>query len=485
MVTDTILLILLGTVCVHMKEILYQKIASTLGGQIRKGTMKTGDKLPSLRTVCREYGISMNTATQAYIELESKGLIVSRPQSGFYVNYKPVHLSVPATSQPVAKADEKCVENLIANVFHSLNNKSVTRLSLGVPENELLPIARLNKELLSAMRGLPGSGTEYEEIQGNLKLRRDIARLTYTWNGNLNEEDIVTTAGAMNALSFGLMALTQRGDTIAVESPVYFGILQLAKSLGLNVIELPTHPVTGIEIDALKKVLPKIKLCLLVSNFNNPLGSCMPEEHKKEVVKLLAENNIPLIEDDLYGDVYFGKSRPKPCKAFDEEGLVLWCGSVSKTLAPGYRVGWISPGRFKEKIIHQKLIHTVSSTTITQEAVANFLENGRYEHHLRNLRRELHANSLHFTRAIAEYFPEGTKVSRPQGGFMLWVELDERIDTAELYERAIRQKISIAPGRMFSLQDQFNNCMRLTYGQRWTEQLENKLKLLGTIVKGM
>ena len=468
-----------------MKEILYQKIASTLGSQIRSGILKTGDKLPSLRTVCNEYGISMNTATQAYIEMESRGLIVSRPQSGFYVNYKPVHLSVPATSQPVSKPDEKCVENLIANVFHSLNDKSVTRLSLGVPENELLPIARLNKELVNATRGLTGSGTEYEEIQGNLKLRRDIARLTYTWNGNLNEDDIVTTAGAMNALSFGLMALTQRGDTIAVESPVYFGVLQLAKSLGLNVIELPTHPVTGIEVDALKKVLPKIKLCLLVSNFNNPLGSSMPEEHKRAVVKLLADNHIPLIEDDLYGDVYFGKSRPKPCKAFDEEGLVLWCGSVSKTLAPGYRVGWIAPGKFKEKIIHQKLIHTVSSTTITQEAVANFLENGRYEHHLRNLRRELHANSLCFIRTIAEHFPEETKVSRPQGGFMLWVELEEKIDTAELYEQAIRQKISIAPGRMFSLQDQFNNCMRLTYGQRWNEQLENKLKLLGKMVKKM
>jgi DNA-binding transcriptional MocR family regulator len=466
-----------------MKEILYQKIASGLADQIKNGTLNTGDKMPSLRMLHQEYGVSMTTAIQAYLELEGKGLIVSRPQSGYYVNYKPAYLAIPSVSKPIGGYEPECVETLITKMYSAITNKDSTRFSLGVPENELLPIAKLNKQLVIAMRDLDGSGTQYETIQGNLKLRNDIARLTYTWNGNLSGEDIVTTAGAMNAISFGLMALTQKDDTIAVESPVYFGILQLAKNLGLKVVELPTHPVTGVELDALKKVLRRIKVCILISNFNNPLGSCMPEEHKKEVVRMLGERGIPLIEDDLYGDIYFGSSRPKPCKAFDKEGLVLWSGSVSKTLAPGYRVGWMAPGKFKEKIIHQKLIHTFSSTSITQEAVANFLEKGRYEHHLRNLRSELHANSLQFSRAVAEYFPEGTRISRPQGGFMLWVELDKKIDTADLYDSAIRQKISIAPGRMFSLQDQFSNCMRLSYGQRWSEKIDSKLKQLGKIAK--
>ncbi|MFN3301050.1 MAG: PLP-dependent aminotransferase family protein, partial [Sediminibacterium sp.] len=322
-----------------MKKKLYQKIANALEEKIRNGTIKAGDKIPSLRMLHREYGVSMTTAVKAYLELEAKGLIISRPQSGYYVSYQSTYLSVPSVSTPSWGTEPIAVETLISKVYSKLSNKDITRFSLGVPENELLPIAKLNKELVNAMRNLNGSGTEYEEIQGNRKLRSDIARLTYTWNGNLNEDDIVTTAGAMNAISFGLMALTQKGDTIAVESPVYFGILQLAKNLGLNVIELPTHPITGIEPDALKKVLSKIKVCILVSNFNNPLGSCMPDEHKKEVVKMLSKRGIPLIEDDLYGDVYFGNSRPKPCKSFDDEGLVIWVGSVSKTLAPGYRVG--------------------------------------------------------------------------------------------------------------------------------------------------
>jgi len=220
-----------------------------------------------------------------------------------------------------------------------------------------------------------------------------------------------------------------------------------------------------------------------MSNFSNPMGSCMPDEHKKEIVKMLAEYKIPLIEDDMYGDLFFGNSRPKPCKAFDEDGLVLWCGSMSKTLAPGYRVGWIAAGRFKEAIVRQKYIHLISTPTIPQEAIANFMENNRYENHLRKLRQELHTNSIHFTQAIMNYFPKETKVITPQGGYMLWIELDKKIDTTELYYKAMQQDISIAPGRMFTLQEQYNNCMRLSYGQRWNPLIEERLQLLGSIIK--
>ena len=464
-------------------EILYQKIADAIAWQIKTGIWKTGDKLPSLRTISRENGISLNTAIQAYYELEKNGLIISRPKSGYIVRYKPLRLSIPTTTQPSIESTGKEDADLIAEVYRSIEDMSITRFSLGVPEDILLPIAKLNKELIKAMRSLPGNGTRYEDPQGNIRLRKNIARFAYSWNGNLTEDDIITTTGVTNSISLALSAITQKGDTIAVESPVYFGLLQLANSLGLHVLELPTNPVTGIDINALKKALPQINVCLLISNFSNPMGSCMPDEHKKTIVNMLSEYAIPLIEDDLYGDVYFGNSRPKPCKVFDEKGLVLWCGSVSKTLAPGYRVGWIAPGRFKEAIIRQKHIHLISTPSINQEAIANFMENDRYENHLRKLRHELHTNSLHFVQSVMDYFPEETKIITPQGGFMLWVELDKKIDTTELYRKAIRQKISIAPGRMFTLQNQYRNCMRLSYGQKWTPIIEERLMSLGNIIK--
>ncbi|MEJ7671728.1 MAG: PLP-dependent aminotransferase family protein [Chitinophagaceae bacterium] len=277
----------------------------------------------------------------------------------------------------------------------------------------------MNKAVLQAMRELEGSGTAYEKIEGNPKLRRHIARWSLNWNGKLAEHDIITTMGCINAIAYCMMAIAKRGDLIAVESPVYFGVLELAQSLGLKVLELPTSAKTGIELDALEKALSgkKVKLVLLVSNFNNPLGSCMPDENKKEAVQLISKYGVPLIEDDLYGDIYFGNSRPKSCKTYDEEGLVLWCGSVSKTLAPGYRVGWVAPGKYYEEIKHLKMLHSLSSTTLMQEVVANFFETGRYESHLRKLRRILYTNCLQYVRAVSEYFPKDTKVSRPQGGF--------------------------------------------------------------------
>ncbi len=476
------------TIVKKPKDLLYLRIARSIEQQINDEVLKIGDKLPSIRMVCREHGVSMSTATQAYLELESKSLIESRPQSGYYVSFCPKrHPAFPETSKPDNQLAGHNPRDIVDKVFRNIGNTNITLFSLSVPADDLLPIAKLNKGVLQALRTLSDSGTGYEEIQGNEKLRRDIAKWSFNWGGNLNDKDIVTTAGCMNAISSCMMTLTKWGDIIAVESPVYFGIVRLAESLGLNVLELPSNARTGIEIEALKKALStnKIKLCLLVSNFNNPLGSCMPDEHKQEVVRLLQHHNVPLIEDDLYGDVYFGDSRPKCCKTYDESGLVLWCGSVSKTLAPGYRVGWVAPGQFKNDVIRMKQVHAISSTKLTQEVIANFLENGRYESHLRKLRQTLHTNCLQYIRAIADYFPEGTKVSRPQGGFVLWVELDKKVDTMELYERAIKKNISIAPGRMFTLQKQFDNCMRISYGLPWNEQLDDTLKTLGKLVKGM
>lgn len=469
-----------------VSEHLYLRVARGIEQQIRDGVLRVGDKLPSIRTLCREQGISMSTATQAYAELESWSLIESRPQSGYYVCYPfRKQLDVPQTSQPADNQPQESQDAIIQHVFSNLHRNDVIPLSVGVPSDELLPIARLNKGMVQAMRNLPASGTAYEEIQGNEKLRRQIAHWSFTWGGRLSTSDIVTTAGCMNALSYCLMALTKRGDTIAVESPVYFAVLQLAKSLGLNVLELPTHPQTGIDLDALRQALPSVKLVMLISNFNNPLGSCMPDTHKQEVVRLLQHFNVPLIEDDLYGDVYFSENRPKSCKTYDESGLVLWCGSVSKTLAPGYRVGWVAPGQFTGQLTRMKLIHSVSSTTLTQEVIATFLENGRYDSHLQKLRQTLRINSLQYSRAIAEYFPAETRISQPQGGFFLWVELDKRISTVELYKMALSRGISIAPGRMFTLQNQFDNCMRLSYGLPWSDQLEHTLKTLGTLAKSL
>ncbi|HWV71395.1 MAG TPA: PLP-dependent aminotransferase family protein [Pseudosphingobacterium sp.] len=468
------------------REALYLKIAKVIEEQIDSETLKLGDKLPSIRTIQKIYDVSINTAKQAFLALESKSLIEPRAKSGYFVSKTSRRkFSLPTVGKLKSSQDEKHPEDLISKVFNTLNDKHIRQFSLGVPDKSLLPIAKLNKGIIAAVRNLNDGGTSYEPAQGNINLRRTVAKWSLVLDGKLTEDDLITTSGTMNALYNCLLAVTQRGDTIAVETPVYFGILQIARSMGLNVIEIPTHPLTGVDLDALKKVLPQLTACCFISNFSNPLGCLMPDEHKKELVRMLTDQNIPLIEDDLYGNLFFGATRPKPCKAFDEAGIVLWCGSVSKTLAPGYRVGWVAAGKYKDKIIRQKLLQTISAPSLYQEVIADFMEHGRYDHHLRTLRTKLYTNCLQFQRAIEDYFPHNTKISQPQGGFMLWLELNKTVDTEKLYDIAIKQKISFAPGRMFSLHNRYNNCMRLNYGLEWNQKLDFDLKRLGNLVKAV
>ncbi|MET4137937.1 PLP-dependent aminotransferase family protein [Pedobacter sp. UYP1] len=468
------------------KDFLYSDIAKRIARQITGGVLKPGDKLPSVRMLCKEHTISMNTAKRVFLELEAQSLIDSKPQSGYFVSRVAyLKLPLPEVSQPSALANDNEPDELISQVYANMGNDDLTLFSISAPSGDLLPLAKLKKEIMMATRELKEGGTGYEPLQGNIKLRRMVAIRSLSWGGNLHENELITTNGAMNAVSLCLMALGKPGDTIAMESPCYPGTLQLTISLGFKVLELPTHPTTGLEITALREAIPKINLCLLVPNFNTPLGSCMPDEHKKEIVALLARHHIPLIEDDIYGDLYFGSQRPKCCKSFDTEGNVLWCSSVSKTLAPGYRVGWVAPGKYKEKLLKLKLIHSISSASIIQESVANFLKTGKYENHLRQLRRTLQLNYQNYVQAIAAYFPAGTKTSRPQGGLAIWVEFSKEIDTKKLYYLAIKQQISITPGRIFTLQNQFENCMRLCIGLPWSEDIKTKLKLLGNLAKSL
>ncbi|MBL7847494.1 MAG: PLP-dependent aminotransferase family protein [Cyclobacteriaceae bacterium] len=465
---------------------LYQSVADRIEQLIEKRALKVGDKLLSVRSLSKEQGISLSTAFQAYYHLESKGLVEARPQSGYYVKFSPSHtLDVPLCCDPAEKAVPVTIDEMISSVYNDLRSDKLLNFALGAPAPDLLPAAKLNKAVAQVLRTAPDSCLNYEHVQGNVELRKQIARQSFNWGGTLGGDDIVVTAGCMEALSLTLKAITRPGDAVAIESPTYFGIFQVMESLGLKVVEIPTDPVSGIDLDQLERAIRRfsIKACLFVCNFNNPIGSCLPEEKKKQLVELLTRKNIPLIEDDIYGELYFGKTRPRTCKVYDTEGLVIQCGSFSKSLAPGYRIGWVIPGRYKDQIIRLKRMNNVSTNTLAQSAIALFLANGRYELHLRHLRRALHTQSLRYTEAISRYFPEDTRMTRPQGGFALWLELGRGTDTYLLHKKALKHGIGIAPGQIFSSQGKFRNCFRLSFGLPWSSRVDHGLKTLGELAR--
>jgi DNA-binding transcriptional MocR family regulator len=464
----------------------YIEVADRIETLIEKKILKVGDKLLSVRALSKEQGISLSTSFQAYYFLESKGLIEARPQSGYYVKYSPEHtLDMPQVSEPIDDAVPVSVDDMINSVYVDLNAKNILNFSMGAPAHSLLPTAKLNIAVVHAIRASKTSCTHYEHIQGNLELRKQIARQAFNWGGSPSEDDIVVTAGAVEAMSLCLKAITKPGDAVAIESPTYFAIFQVMESHGLKVVEIPTDPVSGIDLDYLEQAIPRfdIKACLFVTNFNNPLGSSIPDDKKKKLVEMLAKKEIPLVEDDIYGELYFGKTRPKTCKSFDKKGLVLHCSSFSKSLAPGYRIGWTIPGKFKQRVLRLKRMHTVSTNTLSQAAIADFLANGRYELHLRHLRKALHTQALRYMQAISEHFPEDTRITRPQGGFTLWIELNKKINAYKLHKRALKYNIGIAPGQIFSSQGRFENCFRISYGEPWCEQIEDGIKTLGKLVR--
>jgi DNA-binding transcriptional MocR family regulator len=464
----------------------YSEVADRIQSLINKRILKVGDKLLSVRALSKEQGISLSTAFQAYYHLESKGLIEARPQSGYYVKYSPEHvLDLPNICDPIDDALPVSVDDMINSVYLDLRSDKLVNFAMAAPSFSLLPIAKLNKAVMHTLRETKTSCTNYEHVQGNLLLRKQIVRQAFNWGGRLGEDDVVITAGCVEALSLCVKAITKPGDAVAIESPTYFAIFQVMESHGLKVVEIPSNPQTGIDLDYLEQAIPRfdIKACLFVPNFNNPLGSCMPDENKKRLVEMLAKNEIPLVEDDIYGELYFGKTRPKTCKSFDKKGLVLHCGSFSKSLAPGYRIGWTIPGRFKEKVIRLKRMHTVSTNTLAQSAIANFLENGRYELHLRHLRKALYTQSLRYMQAICEYFPEDTRITRPTGGFTLWIEMNKKVNGFKLHKKALKHNIGIAPGQIFSSQARFENCFRISYAEPWCERIEDGIKTLGKLIK--
>lgn len=467
---------------------LYLQIAGNLEQMIQNEILKIGDKLPSVRMLSDEYGISMGTAFQAYYYLEGKGLIESRPKSGYYVRFTQKRFpALPAAPKPESLAGSISVDDMIAAVFKKLSATDVTNLALAAPGIELLPLAKLNKSLVHAFRHSPTSCVQYEDVQGNPELRKQVARMAFNWGGKINENDVVITAGCMEALSLSLQAVTKPGDTVAIETPTFFGIYQVMQTLGLHVIEIPTDAVTGIDLNYLEEAIKKsnIKACVFVPSFNNPLGCCMPDENKKALVELITKHRIPLIEDDIYGELYFGHHRPRCCKTYDTEGWVLYCASISKSLAPGYRIGWTIPGRFKEDLIRLKMRHTISGVTITQQTMAHFLGIGRFDYHLKKLRTALHTQQLRYVQGILDHFPTDTKISRPQGGFVLWLELNKKVNTFQLYQEAMKYQVSVAPGRIFSMRDRYSNYIRIGYGRPWGDEVERGIRIIGNLVKKM
>lgn len=464
----------------------FELLARELEQQIAAGVLRPGDRLPSVRQACASRGVSPSTVFQAYYLLESRGLVRAVPRSGYFVAARPggVLLAEPQTSEPQSGSRPVEVGDMIYACLSVARARDIVPFGSSFPSPTLFPLDRLRRALVSSTRRLEPWNMVDDLPPGNLRLKREIAKRYLHQGLTVPTDEIVLTHGAMEALNLCLNAVARPGDAVVVESPTFYMALQALQRLGLHAIEVPTHAREGIDLGRLAQVveLHRPQACWLMTSFQNPLGSLMPEAKKRDLVELLARHDVPLIEDDVYSELYEGKLAPLPAKAYDRRGLVLHCSSFSKCLAPGYRVGWAAPGRWVREVERLKLMSSLSGSVPVQAALAEYLQEGGYDRHLRSLRSALQAQRHSLFDAVSRLFPDGARVARPAGGYFVWVELPVGVDAMALHRSALAQGISLAPGPMFSARAEFQHHIRLTCGQPWDEGLERAMRTLARLV---
>lgn len=462
---------------------LYVNLAELLGARIEQGLYRPGDRLPSVRALSQEHGVSLSTVQQAYRHLEDLGLATPRPKSGYFV---PLERQVPALPQ-VNRAAQRPVEvsqwDHVLELISGSPQRDLIQLGRGRPDIAGPTLKPLLRMLSRQARRQDPEVLTYGCIRGELRLREQISRLLLDSGCRIAAEDLVITTGCHEALSASIRAICQPGDIVAVDSPSFHGVMQALKGFGMKALELPTDPLTGINLDALEMALEQwpIKAIQLTPNCNNPLGYIMPEANKRALLALAQRFDVAIIEDDVYADLAYHYPRPRTIKSYDEDGRVLLCSSFSKTLAPGLRVGWVAPGRYLEQVLHMKYMGTGSTAQLPQLALAEFLEAGHFEPHLRRMRAQYLRGRDLMVDWVSRYFPAGTRVSRPQGSFMLWVEMPSGFDSQRLNRALLPHGIQIAPGSIFSAAGKYRNCLRLNYAGRPTAELEEAVRRVGEV----
>ena len=462
----------------------YQALAEETAQRIRSGSLKPGDRLPSVREVRDLRGLSASTVFSAYYALESQGLVEARNRSGYYVTaHALAGTAEPGISAPQAKAMDVDVSALVFQVLTQARQRDMVPLGSAFPSPELFPFDKIARSLARAMRHMNPWQTVQDLSPGNLELRHQIA-LRYGLAGiDVPPSQIVVTNGAMEALNLCLDVVTQPGDVVAIETPAFYAALQALQRRRVRAVEVQTHPRTGVDLASLESVLDRhpVKACWFMPTFQNPMGCTMPDEAKAGLVGMLTQRGIPLIEDDVYGELYHGTRRPRPAKGWDTEGWVLHCSSFSKSLAPGYRVGWVSGGRFATQLGRLKLMSSLATALPSQLALQEFLGQQSFDRHLRALRDALRCQQASALRVIESHFPFGTRVTRPAGGYFLWVELPEEVDALELHRQALLQGVGVAPGHLFSCDQRYRHHLRINHGHPGDRRFEPALRLLGEL----
>ncbi|MBV0934831.1 aminotransferase-like domain-containing protein [Marinobacterium weihaiense] len=458
----------------------YQDLERWLLQGIEQQRWQPGERLPSIRELCRQKQLSKATVMHALQRLEALGLIAVRPKSGYFVLPPPAPVEAAATPPAIRPPRPVTVSDVLLDIMQ----RSAAFDLLPMPDTDERPraLVTLNRCIGRALRRQKGSDHQYyDEPAGSLALREQLVVHALKRGWHAAPERLCITSGCQHALFLALMACCQPGDVVAVESPGFYGVLQLLQQLGLKGVEVPAAG-QGMDMDALDAVLQRwpVKACIVSPAFATPGGALMPIEARKRLMALADRHDLALIEDDIYADTAFMEI-PDPLKALDTENRVILCSSFSKSLSRDLRLGWVSGARWHDRILQLKLVTQLASSRYLQQGVADFMADGSYAGHLRSQRTRLRQQRDQLLQVLNAW-PVECQISRPEGGLAVWLELPLQIDTLALYHRAREQGVIITPGPLFSMTGQYRHCLRMSFAHPWNERRLQALQQLGVLL---
>jgi len=468
---------------------LYREIADHYRIALQEGTLALGTRFPSVRRLMRDHDVSLSTALQVCRTLEDQGWLQARPRSGYFVQ-RPRRASLPPASEAPAEPTEADFVGIHARLSGLLARGEArparVNFSLAVGPPEIYPSAALLRATQQALRRHPEVLTTMARRHGHPALKAALARRALDRGIHASADEIVVTHGCIEAINLALRAVAQPGDTVAVESPTFYGMLQNLETLGLRALEIPTSPRTGLSVDALEFALQRdaeaggrLRAVIAMPTLHNPLGCVMPDAEKERLVRLCERHDVALIEDDTYADMGPPGTQFRAAKSWCRTGNVIYCHSLNKNLAPGLRLGWVLPGRWQARIEMLKYSQTRFSEELPQMAAASFLASPAWERHLNQMRETIKRRRDRYVDGVAQHFPEGTRLSPPAGGLLLWIELPEGVSGDAIFEAALEQGIKIFPGSMFSNGRRFDHYIRLAVSAPYGPEVDDALRWLG------
>jgi DNA-binding transcriptional MocR family regulator len=474
--TDEVLLL--------MKYPLYQALTESFRQEINSGMRRPGDRMPSVRQLCASRKISKSTVLSAYSRLESEGLIVSKLRSGYFVQHRQ-RQTASVTSQQESNPESRPLLINSDQVIIDIMEKGAAF--------DLLPDNSKHDENVDLRRCLARAYRQqssyqqnyYNSPQGTEALRQQIVNRLHSAGSHLEPDELLITSGCQNALLLALMATTSPGDIVAIESPGFYGAIQLIEALGLHIVELASSPAGGINLDLMTETFKrwKVRALMISPCYATPTGSSISDANKQGILDVCMRHGISIIEDDIYGELYFGLERPRTLHSFDPSGNVLLCSSLSKSLSRDLRIGWIAPGKHLEKIKRLKVATSLASSITLQEGIADYMQRGWFERYLRQKRLRLAQQCSQLQSLVAKHIPNAVSWTQPQGGLSLWLELDRQIDTIALYRQMQAQGITLTPGALFTAQQNYNHFLRLSFAHEWTEARVTAIRALGQLVE--